>query len=230
MASAEFLKTIYEYQSPEPEQNAPVIMMYSDPAFPDRTEAFLQGKEEVILERLINALNQLCHMGATKIVICCMTIHHLLPRLPADLQSKIVSPLDVIFSLLPQKQGTHLLICSRGARVLNLFQRHPQWESLQRHFVLPDEHDQGVIHHKLISPIKSNQSARTLLPLLQTLLAKYDVRSFIVGCSEIHILAKQLAALGADNRFDWIDPFAVLARSFWPRQAMPEQTDLLSIA
>jgi aspartate racemase len=41
VASAEFLKTIYEDQLDPDEQGAPIVMMYSDPTFPDRTKAFL---------------------------------------------------------------------------------------------------------------------------------------------------------------------------------------------
>ena len=44
MASAEFLKTVYEYGIGENEQDAPIVLMYSDPTFPDRTESFLAGE------------------------------------------------------------------------------------------------------------------------------------------------------------------------------------------
>ena len=41
LASAEFVKTVYEIsgEGVEQEQAGPVVLMYSDPAFPDRTAA-----------------------------------------------------------------------------------------------------------------------------------------------------------------------------------------------
>src|SRR5215213_5223714 len=58
LASAEFVKTVYEVSGgvSHREQEAPVVLMYSDPGFPDRTEAFLGGETQLLLTRLIEAL------------------------------------------------------------------------------------------------------------------------------------------------------------------------------
>src|SRR5215218_739711 len=82
MASTEFVKTIYEYSVGGLEQESPAVVLYSDPSFPDRSQIFLRGEDEVLLPRLIDASYRLCHMGAEKIVMCCVTIHYLLPKLP----------------------------------------------------------------------------------------------------------------------------------------------------
>ena len=39
LASAEFLKTIYEYGTRDLEQRSPACILYSDPTFPDRTSS-----------------------------------------------------------------------------------------------------------------------------------------------------------------------------------------------
>ena len=82
LASAEFLKTVYEYGIGEYEQDAPIVLMYSDPTFPDRTDSFLAGESELLLAKLTAALQCLSDAGASRFVICCMTIHYLLSRLP----------------------------------------------------------------------------------------------------------------------------------------------------
>ena len=82
LASAEFLKTIYEYSLDQREQDSPVVLVYSDPTFPDRTDAFLAGQDEALLSQLNRAVDRLRSWDASKIVICCMTIHYLVPRLP----------------------------------------------------------------------------------------------------------------------------------------------------
>jgi aspartate racemase len=67
LASAEFVRTVYEISGEvcSREQDAPVVVMYSDPTFPDRTEAFLRGETQPLLNKLIEALELLNSMGAT---------------------------------------------------------------------------------------------------------------------------------------------------------------------
>jgi aspartate racemase len=218
MASAEFLKTVYEYGIGENEQDAPVVLMYSDPTFPDRTDAFLAGESELLLERLTGALQCLDDAGASRFVICCMTIHHLLPSLPVHLGSRVVSLLDVIFDNLKPPPRRHLLICSNGTRRLELFQKHRQWERHKSEIVLPDDDDQNKIHHELIYPIKKRPDFARLQLLLETLLQRYEVDSFIAGCSEIHVLARHVALNGGGC----LDPLTIIAREWaidWKRVA-----------
>ena len=214
MASAEFLKTVYEYGIGENEQDAPVVLMYSDPTFPDRTDAFLAGEDELLLERLTGALQTLSDSGASRFVICCMTIHYLLPRLPVHLAARVVSLLDVIFDNL-EPPRRHLLICSNGTRKLELFQNHSQWERHKSEIVLPDDDDQNKIHHELIYPIKKRPDFHRLKLFLETLLQRYEVDSFIAGCSEIHLLAKHFVFNG--NRtaaYGCLDPLTIIAREW----------------
>lgn len=212
LASAEFIKTIYEYNLGEREQESPVVMMYSDPTFPDRTEAFLAGSSDVLLDRLTEGLLRLFDLGASRAVICCMTIHHLVPSLPQEIRKRVISLVDVLFDSVAQSQKKHLLICSSGTRTMRIMQSHSQWELFKDRIILPDESDQSVIHRDLIYPIKKNPDIRTLFPLLESLLAKYQVDSFIVGCSEIHLLAKHFVSSNDQKIYGCIDPLAIIAR------------------
>jgi aspartate racemase len=215
LASAEFLKTVYEYGIGENEQDAPIVLMYSDPSFPDRTDSFLAGESELLLARLTEALQCLSDAGASHFVICCMTIHYLLPRLPPHLSARIVSLLDVIFDNLKQPRRRHLLICSNGTRRMELFQNHSQWEQHKSEIVLPDDDDQDTIHRELIYPIKKRPDLRRLKPLLETLLRRYAVDSFIVGCSEIHLLAKHFVFNGDnDGGYGCLDPLLLIAKEW----------------
>lgn len=212
LASAEFLKTVYEYNLPEREQLAPNVVLLSDPSFPDRTDAFLAGRGEEVLRPLVEALERLTALGATRIVICCVTAHHLLPLVPAELRSRVISLLDVVFEQVCREGGRHLLVCSSGSMRLGLFQKHVRWAEAARHIVLPSEADQEVIHRDLIYPMKTDTDLTKRVPLLRSLLKRYGVKSFIAGCSEIHMLAKLPAFSGAGAGFQCIDPLAVIAR------------------
>lgn len=214
LASAEFLKTVYEYGIGENEQDAPIVLMHSDPTFPDRTDAFLAGESELLLARLTGALQSLADAGASRFVICCMTIHHVLPSLPDHLRARIISMLDVIFDNLKPPQR-HLLICSNGTRRLELFEKHPQWEKHKTEIVLPDDDDQDKIHRELIYPIKKNPDFSRLKLLLETLLKRYEVDSFIAGCSEIHVLAKHvLSNNNGAAGYGCLDPLMIIARGW----------------
>jgi len=214
-ASAEFLKTIYEYNIGDHEQDAPIVLLRSDPTFPDRTDSFLAGESEPLLARLTGSLQSLSDDGATRIVICCMTIHHLLPSVPAHLSARVISMLDVIFDNLKPPQR-HLLLCSNGTRKLELFENHPQWATHKSQIVLPDDDDQEKIHRDLIYPIKQNPDFSRLKVLLETLLKRYEVDSFIAGCSEIHVLAKHLVFNGNRAGYACLDPLMIIARR-WER-------------
>jgi aspartate racemase len=217
LASAEFVKTVYEYGIGDNEQDAPVVLLYSDPTFPDRTDAFLAGDSEPLLDRLTEALQRLSDAGASRFVICCMTIHYLLPRLPSHLGARVVSLLDVIFdNLKPPRR--HLLICSNGTRKLELFQQHREWQCHKSEIVLPDDDDQNKIHRELIYPMKTRPDFSRLKLLLDKLLQRYEVDSFIAGCSEIHLLAKHVVFNGnGAASYGCLDPLTIIARE-WARQ------------
>lgn len=213
MSSAEFLRTIYEHamRNCEREQDAPAVMVYSDPAFPDRTEAFLAGREDAVLERLNEALRQLYAFGATRVVICCMTIHHLLPSVPDELRGGVVSLPEIIRSELRRRGGRHLMLCSTGSRKLGLFESQPGWDSVAGSVVLPDADEQAHLH-RLIYDIKRDRLGEAS-EFLESLMHKRQLTSFIAGCSEIHMLAKEFLRLPhRRQKYDCIDPFAIVAQ------------------
>ena len=203
LASAEFLKTIYEACIDGHEQEAPIVFLYSNPTVPDRTESLLNGSRKVLLESLITALRRLHEMGATRTLICCVTIHSLLPQLPEDLRSKLISLLDVIYTSVEQSRKRHLLVCTSGTRKLGLFQEHPSWPSLRDYIVLPDDSDQDEVH-KMLYRVKQCSDPAEAAPYVESLLRKYGVDSFIAGCTEMHLFARRFN--------NCIDPLTIVAK------------------
>jgi aspartate racemase len=211
LASAEFLKTIYECNPGVSEQQSPIVSMYSDPTFPDRTETLLNGSSEILLDRLVAALERISSWGVTRIVICCVTIHYLLPELPGHLRQRVVSLLDTIFDHCSSLQKPQLLLCTNGSRQLNLFQRHEAWERVCPFIVLPDDADQQLVHD-LIYRLKANYDPLAARPTIEALLARYSIESFIAGCTELHLLAKQFRPWQeSESPFTCIDPLTIIA-------------------
>src|SRR5262245_32754287 len=116
LASAEFLQTLYRWNIVEPEQDAPACVLLSDPSFPDRTEAILSGSTGALAERLTRALEELCRMGADRILIACVTIHHVLPEVPEPLQRKVISLIDLAVEEALAAPRPRLLLATVGTR------------------------------------------------------------------------------------------------------------------
>jgi aspartate racemase len=212
LASAEFLKAIYENSLREDEQEAPRVIMYSDPTIPDRTDAILSGDCNEVVDKLASSLRALSFLGATQMVVCCVTAHNLLQNLPPDLKVKLISLVDVIFEQISQSPEKRLLICSKGTRKTRLFEDHELWPAARDHVVLPDEGDQELIHYELIYKLKKSRNVYEFVPILKSLLAKYRVDSFISGCTEMHIVARRLVFTnGNGNKHSNIDPLSIIA-------------------
>lgn len=206
LASAEFLSTIYRETRSGREQEAPHVILISDPTVPDRTECLLDGRSEILLERLATGLEALVSVGATRIVICCMTIHPLIPRLHPALRRKIISLLDVTLEAVLRSRSQHLLLCTTGTRKLELFEKHPLWGQAQDHVILPEDQDQKSIH-KMLYEIKSQQEIMQYLPFVEDLMHKYGVQSYIAGCTEMHVVAKAHEQFRSRHRREFcVDP------------------------
>jgi aspartate racemase len=211
LASAEFLKTVYEHNTHAAEQETPRVVLLSDPTMPDRTEALLNGRQELLLQRFTEGLNQLVSMRVSRIVVCCVTIHPLLRQLPPWLREKIVSLVDLVFANLLQNGRKHLLICTEGTRKMRVFQNHHLWAEAAGHIVLPDDEDQALIHQMIYS-VKLNQRDMGRIRFLESLLEKYGVSSYIAGCTELHIVAKEHElAIGKSRQTFCVDPLTDVA-------------------
>jgi aspartate racemase len=206
LASAEFVNTIYQETVGGTEQESPHVILLSDPTIPDRTEYLLKGQGDVLLERLVTGLESLVAMGATRIVICCMTIHPLVPRLDLELRKKIISLVDVTLEAVLQRRSRHLLFCTTGTRKLELFEQHPLWPSARDLTILPDDEDQKAIHQMLYE-VKSRQEVLAYVPFVEDMMNKYGARTYIAGCTEMHLVAKAHEEFcGRDRREFCIDP------------------------
>lgn len=208
LVSAEFLKTIYAAGSWTKEQDAPQVIVYSDPTFPDRTELLLRGDEEPLARKLAEVIDRLLGAGASQIVIACVTIHRVLPRLPWSLRSRIISLIDTALDAVAASDERHLLFCTTGTRRLRLFESHPAWPQVADRIVRPSDRDQASIHD-LIYRVKAREDV-DLVRAVERLLRQYELRSFLAGCTELHLASSSLAEAGA--RLAYIDPLTLIAR------------------
>ena len=208
LASAEFLKNIYQFSLGTPEQQMPRVVLLSDPDIPDRTEAIKNGQHGEIVARLEELLCQLLAMKVDHVVIACITAHCFLPELPKPLLSKVplVSLLDVICDSLRNDDQKYVLLCTSGTRRYRLFELYPQWSVIEPRITFPNNSHQKEIHDFLYDIKTACNTAG--ITLLQTILKFYGAAGFINGCTEAHLFARDLI----ENDIPVIDPLLALAQ------------------
>jgi aspartate racemase len=211
LASAAFIETVYRLNLAEPEQRSPVCILYSDPGFPDRTEAILAGRTAVLARRLTTALGKLVELGADRIVIACITIHHLLPNLPVRLRERVISLVDLVVDEVLRAPRPLLLLTTNGTRAAAIFERHERWRHVAPWVARLDDDDQAELHARIYG-LKANRRLADCIAWLDWLLPRYGGEGFLFGCTDLHILHRELAPAcgGRDDRV--VDPLLIAAR------------------
>ncbi|HEX4496854.1 MAG TPA: aspartate/glutamate racemase family protein [Thermoanaerobaculia bacterium] len=211
LASAELLDTVYKLNLNGPEQEAPRCVLYSDPSFPDRTQAILRADTGELTECLARGLAALRTLGAERMVIACVTIHHILPDIAADLREPVISLIDLTIDEILRDPRPLLLLCTSGTRTARIFESHPRWNLVADRVNYLDEEDQ-IILHNWIYRIKANEPLTDCLSWLEALPVRYGRQGFVFGCTELHILHKELQR--RHGRFDprAVDPLLIVAR------------------
>ncbi len=215
LVSARFLDVIYRMQGTyDKEQELPSIILYSDPSIPDRTDCLLNGKEEILLALLIEKIDCLLAIGVTRVIISCITFHYLLPKLPPTLAEKIISLTSVALAEVIQRKERSLLLCTEGSRQMGIFEQDSLWTKAQPWVIKVDKEDQEQIH-QFIYDIKRNQCPSKMEHSLKKMQKKYDVTSFIAGCTEFHLIATQhLVAPVKKTTISFIDPLLITAQNW----------------
>ena len=211
LASAELVYTIYRLNMAEPEQQAPALILLSDPSIPDRTTAILAGDTREVAARLTAALEHLVASGAERILIACVTAHQMLPEVPEPLRSRVISLLDLVVDEIHATSGPYVLLSTVGTRRARIFESHPRWAEVADRVRLLDEEDlEGL--HKALYRFKQNEPVEPLIPWLESLPGKYGVEGLIFGCTELHLVQRALAHRGGHGELRIIDPLLTAAR------------------
>jgi aspartate racemase len=212
LASAAFVRTIYGMHRGRLEQESPVVLLYSNPKIGDRTKTFLGGGDHrPLLRDLETGISALLAQGADQVVICCVTMHYLLPLVSPELRARVVSLIDTVFEELERIDKRCLLACTTGAKKLGLFQNHPSWKSVRKRVCVLSEADQQQLHDAIYL-VKRSHVTDPLTAVVHGLGAKYGVEAIIAGCTELHLLSPACAgATFLNEQFEIIDPLSAIA-------------------
>jgi aspartate racemase len=209
-ASAAFLTTIYGAAADVDEQRLPIVYVLSDPTVPDRTAELRAGRTQALLVRLTRDVDSLVRLGATDVIVCCVTLHHVVPRLHPSLRGKVRSLVDAIMREVEGRREPHLLLCTEGARQAGIFEAHELWPRVASRIVWPDEPDQRRVH-EMIYDVKVRGASPHHRALVRQLMRSYRTGAVISGCTEMHLVldavfVRQPPAVSV------VDPLVVFAR------------------
>ncbi|MEN3304474.1 MAG: aspartate racemase [Micromonosporaceae bacterium] len=211
-ASTGFLQTVYETAAEQSgsfaEQVLPRCLLDSDPAFPDRTEAIRTGGEAQFTARLVRRLADLEKLGATRIVLACVTAHHFLYRLDPARRAQMISLVDVILDDLEAVgEGERLLlVATHGTREARILERSDRWPAVAHRVVLPGPKAQDTLH-RLLYRLKWEPLTDELTAHFLRIVAEHDCQGLIAGCTEVHLLTRRLR--GGGQRI--VDPLLTIA-------------------
>lgn len=225
LASAELVATLYRLHLPEREQDGPRCAVLSDPSFPDRTEAILRGDTGELVRRLSGAVTALLELGASRVVVACVTIHRVLPELPGELRRRVVSLVDLVVDELRAEPKPRLLLATTGSREGRVFPSHPGWREVAASVRHPEAADQEALHERLYR-LKRGEDPAAAVPFVEELEERYGVEGLVFGCTELHLLQQPLEAAGRATEGRIVDPLMTVARRYreiaagrWPTDA-----------
>lgn len=205
LASAEFLRALYRHHALASEQEMPRCILISDPTFPDRTQAILEGRTDELVPPLSAALSSLVGQGADTLLIACVTVHTVLDRLAPELRRRVVSLIDLVLAEQAARPEPRLLLTTSGTRAARIFERNPRWPGVAPSVLYLDESDQEEIHRRIYR-LKRGEEPEACLDWLREIASRYPVRGFIFGCTELHLLQRLIPPGEA------IDPLSIAIR------------------
>jgi len=212
LASLAFLRTIYECNGAGPvEQAYPDIILHSLSSVPDRTQCLLCNEEDAFAELLVKNLKVLNASGVAKIVICCFTSHALIGCLPREIGEKVVSLVDLTARELMVRKERSLLLASMGSYRKEVFRSTEEARKASDFIVEPDEYDKEIVQRLIYDHLKPGKAVEPVYTLVKALLDKYELNSFIAGCTEFHLLSRHIDT-GNIFGISSVDPLFWVAR------------------
>lgn len=189
VASAKFLLSIYQGRVPAFEQEMLSVTLLSDPSLPDRSEAISNKTvRDRLLQETSSRLDFLVAAGASHLLICCFSLHFLIPSLPDPIVRKLISLPHIALREAAVVKGPLLLLCSTACRELGVFQSDPLWPQVEDKIIWPSPVDQARVHD-LIYALKRNDPPGDVQAQLLEISANYSASHWLAGCTELHLLS-----------------------------------------
>ena len=186
------------------------VYIDSNAAIPDRTAAILHGGADPV-EEMASALRNLEACGADCVIMPCNTAHYFIPQLEKRTKLPILNMLTITAeSCAKHYPGkTAAILATDGTIQTGLYDRALEEAGVP--YLHPRREEQAAVMHMVYDVVKASlpilPEADTWTRMLDTLRTQ-GADYFILGCTELPILAETLPAEGP-----FIDPTTELAKA-----------------
>lgn len=209
LATADLFRKIVENTRAASDADHIRVYIDSNSAIPDRTAAILSGGPDPVPE-MLSALRSLEKCGADCVIMPCNTAHYFLPRLREQTELPILDMLEITAERCAARfpGRTACVLATRGTLETGLYDRALQRRGVAR--LLPNEAERDVLMHLIYDVVKASRPIKPEMESWHDLLSSLAERGadyFILGCTELPIVASTLAHPGP-----FVDPTRELAR------------------
>ncbi len=210
LATADLYRKVVLFTDAENDNEHLRTVIDSNTAIPDRTAAILRGGKDPLPE-MRSARDNLARAGADCIIMPCNTAHYFLPALEADSPVPFLSMLEATAKACAAKYPgkTAAILATRGTLQTGLYHRALEKEEVA--YLEPDENEKDALMFLIYEVVKASrpvtEGEEVWTRLLEGLRRK-GADYFILGCTELPILAEELPEEGP-----FIDPTAEIAKA-----------------
>lgn len=219
-ATADFYAKLVANTHVLKDQDHPQVVIWSDPATPDRTEALLDGGEDPT-PWMAHGIEILAGAGATMVAIPCNTAHAFVPALAKQAPIPIIHMIGAVASELaeaPEPVTRIGLLATTGTCRTRLYQQWMDKRGID--VLLPADDDQDTVM-TAIRAVKAGQvgpDAPELFAEVARHLVAAGAQAIVAGCTEIPL------ALSAEAvSVPLVDPVQVLARAVLTRTGIHDE-------
>lgn len=219
-ATADFYTKLVASTHVLKDQDHPQVVIWADPAIPDRTEALLDGGEDPT-PWMLHGIKILADAGATMVAIPCNTAHAFIPALEDQAPLTIIHMIGEVARELAEATGplTRIgLLATTGTCRTGLYQEWMDKRGIE--VLLPDTGDQETVM-TAIRAVKAGQAGPQTQELFANVarrLVQSGAQAIVAGCTEI-----PLSLHAASVPVPLVDPVQVLARAVLTRAGIRDE-------
>jgi aspartate racemase len=154
-------------------------------------------------------------LGAHRVIVPCITMHHFLQKLDASVRGTTISLLDLLADAMSGSRSRLLMLATHGTRHSNVLSQHSRWGEIEDRVVFPAAGDQAEIHELIYARVKANDAAPEVLDRLIRMSQRYGTDGCIAGCTDLHLLTKAwLRNPALKDTFEICDPLLTFAQQY----------------
>lgn len=182
-----FYQRILDRTKADSDQEHVPTLIWSDTQIPDRTQAILEGKGDLVLERLRSSACLLENAGCTCIAIPCNTSHHFIDRLQSDISIPIIHMIDETVTRIAKTKARRVgILATDGTVQMGLYQKALEEAGLEA--VLPSDETQQLVMRMIYEEIKKGKKgSEEHFETIDRAMRHANCDCVVLGCTELSV-------------------------------------------